>query len=112
MIASTTAPTTAPKTANDVWSSRVAQSPDKVAFKYKKDGQWLDVTWQKVDETCRALAAGLVGMGVAPGDRVCLVSQTRFEWMLADVAILLCGGVTVPIYPSSTADQCAFIVKH
>ncbi len=100
-----------PKTANDLWSFRVAQNPDKVAFKYKKGGVWLDVTWRQVDETCRAMAGGLIGMGLAPGDRVCLVSQTRFEWMLADVAILLCGGVTVPIYPSSTADQCAFIVK-
>ena len=46
-----------------------------------------------------------------PGDRVALVSQTRLEWVLADVGILLAGGVTVPIYPQSTPEQCEFIIR-
>jgi long-chain acyl-CoA synthetase len=46
-----------------------------------------------------------------PGDRVCLLSQTRLEWVLCDIAILLAGGVTVPIYASNTAEQCEFIVR-
>ena len=48
---------------------------------------------------------------MAPGDRVCLLSQTRVEWALCDVAILMAGGVTVPIYGSNTAEQCEFIVR-
>ena len=59
----------------------------------------------------REIAAGLVARGVLPGDRICLVSQTRMEWVLCDLAILLAGGVTVPIYASNTAEQCEFIIR-
>ena len=69
------------------------------------------MTWAEADRAAQEIAAGLVSLGVAPGDRVCLVSQTRLEWVLADVGILLAGAVTVPIYPQSTPEQCEFIIR-
>ncbi len=95
----------------DLWVRRVAQSGGRVAFKYKEGGAWRSQTWAEADVVAREIAAGLAAAGIAAGDRVCILSQTRVEWMLSDVGILLCGGITVPIYASSTAEQCAFIVR-
>ncbi len=69
------------------------------------------MTFGEADAAAREIAAGLVATGLVPGDRVCLLAQTRLEWALCDVAILLAGGVTVPIYASNTAEQCEFIIR-
>ena len=100
-----------PKTAVEMWQRRVQRSGAKVAFRHKKDGKWATMTWGEADAAAREIAAGLVAQGVVPGDRICLLSQTRLEWLLCDVGILLAGGVTVPIYASNTAEQCEFIVR-
>src|SRR4029450_9899468 len=72
---------------------------------------WQGVRFREADAIAREIAAGLVARGVVPGDRVCIVSQTRLEWVLCDVAIMLAGGIAVPIYASNTAEQCEFIVR-
>jgi long-chain acyl-CoA synthetase len=95
----------------DLWERRVAESGDRVAFQVREASAWRPYTWREADAIAREIAAGLVAGGLAAGDRVCIVSQTRFEWMVADVGILLAGGVPVPIYASSTAEQCAFIIR-
>src|SRR5882724_4845764 len=102
-----------PATAVDMWKRRVAAMPDRVAFRHwsPAGGRWVALTWKEADATAREIAGGLVARGVVPGDRVCVLAQTSLEWILADVGILLAGGVTVPIYPSSTAEQCEFIVR-
>src|SRR4051794_34834562 len=99
------------RSANDVWANRVASSADQLAFKYKRAGAWVDVSWKQADVEAREVAAGFASLGMASGDRVCIASQTRWEWMLCDVGILLAGGAAVPIYPSNTADQCAYVVR-
>jgi len=100
-----------PRTAVEIWKRRVAATPDRHAFKRYLDGAWVPMTWGEADVAAREIAAGLVARGVVPGDRVCLLSQTRLEWVLCDIGILLAGGVTVPIYASNTAEQCEFIVR-
>jgi long-chain acyl-CoA synthetase len=96
-----------------MWKRRVAASPDRVAFRHFSPGEnrWVGVNWRQADATVREIASGLVARGIVPGDRVCLLGQTSLDWILCDVGILLAGGVTVPIYPSNTADQCEFIVR-
>jgi long-chain acyl-CoA synthetase len=64
-----------------------------------------------VVERIRAIARGLIGLGVQPGDRVALMSHTRLEWPLIDHGILAAGAVTVPIYETSSAEQIAWIVS-
>ncbi len=76
----------------------------------RRDGAWKHLTWAEADTTAREIAAGLCALGLAPGDGVAILCQTRLEWVLCDVAIAMAGLVSVPIYPSSTADQCAFIL--
>src|SRR6476659_5907695 len=100
-----------PPTAVDLWKRRLAASPEAVAFRYFDKDAWQGMTFREADAIAREIAAGLVARGVVPGDRVCLLSQTRAEWVLCDVAVLLAGGVTVPIYASNTAEQSEFIVR-
>ena len=100
-----------PATAVQLWKRRLAASPEAVAFRYYDRDAWQGMTFREADAAAREIAAGLVARGIVPGDRVCVLSQTRLEWVLADIAILLAGGVTVPIYASNTAEQCEFIVR-
>src|SRR5262245_34076304 len=100
-----------PRTAVEVWKRRVAASPEAVAFRYYDRDAWQGMTFREADAAAREIAAGLVARGVVPGDRVCIVSQTRLEWVLCDVAILFAGAIAVPIYASNTAEQCEFIVR-
>src|SRR5262245_59382551 len=60
----------------------------------------------------RCLAAALIDVGVAPGDRVALLSASRPEWMEIDLAILACGALTIPIYQSSLAAECGYILAN
>jgi len=96
-----------PETAalTDAVRERAASSPDAVVFTRKVDGGWSPVTAKEFDHEVRALAAGLIATGVGPGDRVGLMSKTRYEWTLCDYAIWSAGAVTVPIYETSSAEQ-------
>jgi len=84
--------------------------PDEVGLKRKVDGTWTPVTWREFAGQVRDIAAGLIAAGIRPGDRVGLMSRTRFEWPVVDYAILSAGAVTVPIYPTSSLDQVEWIL--
>src|SRR6478672_684159 len=84
--------------------------PDNVGLKRLIDGAWAPVTWREFANEIDALAAGLIEAGVMPGDRVALMSRTRYEWTLVDYAILSAGGVVVPIYPTSSLEQVEWIL--
>lgn len=94
-----------------MWGNRVEGTRDKVAYRYAREGQWRTMTWGEADTAAHEIGAGLAALGAGPGDAVALVAQTRLEWALCDVGTLLGGAITVPIYSSSTPEQCAFIVK-
>jgi long-chain acyl-CoA synthetase len=85
--------------------------PDTVGLKRKASGTWAPVTWREFASQVRELAAGFIAAGIAPGDRVALMSRTRYEWTLADLAILTAGGVTVPVYPTSSLEQIEWILS-
>jgi long-chain acyl-CoA synthetase len=87
------------------------QRPDAVLLARRVGGTWHDVTAAQFLAEVRALAAGLVASGVGVGDRVGLMSRTRYEWTLADYAIWFAGGVTVPIYETSSAEQVQWILS-
>ena len=84
--------------------------PGAVGFKRRVNGTWTPVTWREFAGEVRDLAAGFIAAGIQPGDRVGLMSRTRFEWTLLDYAILTAGGVTVPIYPTSSLEQVEWIL--
>ena len=74
------------------------------------DDGWADVTYAAFVAEIVAVARGLIASGIAPGDRVALLSRTRYEWTLFDYAIVAAGAVTVPIYETSSAEQVAWIL--
>ena len=92
-----------------VWDN-AETAPETVQFSRRTPGGWVDVTCAQFRDEVVALARGLVAAGVEPGDRVALMSKTRYEWTLIDYAIWSAGGVTVPIYETSSAEQVAWIL--
>ncbi|MCX6467313.1 MAG: AMP-dependent synthetase/ligase [Pseudonocardiales bacterium] len=85
--------------------------PSTVSYRRQgADGVWTDVTAPEFAEQVTAVAGGLIAAGVGAGDRVALLSRTRYEWSLLDYAILAAGGVTVPIYETSSAEQISWIL--
>ena len=104
---------TLPDDANltDAVFGNAAEFPDNVAFDRKVGGGWQPVTSKTFAEEVKAIAAGLIASGVAAGDRVAVLSSTRYEWTLADYAIWTAGAVTVPIYETSSAEQIEWILS-
>ncbi len=79
-------------------------------YRVKRDGRWVEVSWAACAESVREIAAGLCALGIAPGDRVGLLSATRPEWVEIDLAIQAIGGITIPIYPSTLPEECGYIL--
>jgi long-chain acyl-CoA synthetase len=73
---------------------------------------WVDTTWEETETRVYAIAAALVEMGVAPGEKVALLSNTRAEWVEIDLGILAAGALTIPIYPSNLAAECGYIIAN
>ncbi len=90
--------------------SHERDDPDHVIIQRLIDGSWSDVTCASVAAQVRATALGLIAEGVVPGDRVAVLSATRYEWPIIDFAILAVGAVTVPIYETSAAEQVRFVL--
>jgi long-chain acyl-CoA synthetase len=85
--------------------------PDHVIFARLVDGAWTDVTCAQTAAQIRAAALGLIAEGVNAGDRVAVLSATRYEWVILDYAILSVGAVTVPIYETSSPDQVRWVLE-
>ncbi|GAA1885958.1 AMP-dependent synthetase/ligase [Streptantibioticus ferralitis] len=94
----------------DLIRRNAAQHPDVPVLARKRDGVWQDVTSKEFLAEVRAAAKGLIASGVEPGDRVALMSRTRYEWTLLDFAIWSAGAVTVPVYETSSAEQVEWIL--
>jgi len=87
------------------------EHPAAVVFSRRSGTGWSDVTAAEFLAEVRAIAKGLVAAGVEPGDRVALLSRTRYEWTLFDYAIWFAGAATVPIYETSSAEQIEWILS-
>ncbi|MFC4126677.1 AMP-dependent synthetase/ligase [Nocardia rhizosphaerae] len=91
--------------------AQAEQAPERVLFSRPVDGDWIDVTAVEFARLVSSVAMGLIANGIQPGDRVVLLSATRFEWTLLDFAIWAAGAVTVPVYDSSSAEQVRWILE-
>ncbi|MFG3255911.1 AMP-dependent synthetase/ligase [Streptomyces sp. NPDC048172] len=94
----------------DLIRRNAAQHPDVAVVGRKRNGRWEDVTATAFLAEVRAVAKGLIAAGVEAGDRVALMSRTRYEWTLLDFAIWTAGGVTVPVYETSSPEQISWIL--
>jgi long-chain acyl-CoA synthetase len=91
--------------------NRVAASGPLPAQMLKRGGSWQALRWDEVGEVVRELALGLLALGREPGDAVALLARSRAEWVQADFAILSAGCVCIPIYPTYTPEQIAYLVN-
>ncbi|HYJ74469.1 MAG TPA: AMP-binding protein, partial [Kineosporiaceae bacterium] len=94
----------------DLVADAAREDPGCVLFGRPTSAGWEDVTASAFLAEVTRLAKGLVAAGVRPGDRVALMSKTRYEWTLSDVAVWFAGAVTVPVYETSSAEQVAWIL--
>ncbi|HET7477511.1 MAG TPA: long-chain fatty acid--CoA ligase [Dermatophilaceae bacterium] len=89
---------------------RVELTPHTEAFRFADGDRWVSMTWRQVADRAYHLAAGLVELGIEPEQRVALASGTRLEWALVDLAVMCAGAATTTIYPSTLAEDVAYIV--
>ena len=92
------------------FSTASRASADKEAFRYLVAGDWVSATWRQTADRVEALAAGLLALGIETEQRVGIASSTRYEWILADLAIMCAGAATTTVYPSTNAGDTAYIL--
>jgi long-chain acyl-CoA synthetase len=105
-------PTTGSKTIADLCALAAERFADRVAVRHKRDGEWTDVTFSEVWSTASEIGRGLIDLGLEPGDRVCILCNTRPEWTYCDFGIASAGLTVVPIYPTNSPEECEWVVGN
>jgi long-chain acyl-CoA synthetase len=85
---------------------------DGVAARYKSGDEWRELSFAQVSTAVDEIALGLVDLGIEPGDRVAILADTRLEWTLASYAISAAGAVVVPVYPTNSPKECAWVLGN
>jgi long-chain acyl-CoA synthetase len=101
-----------PKRLHDIPEYQFAKYPKDTAIATKEGGAWKGYSTRELIDTAERLALGLMKLGVGPGDKVAIASGNRSEWCLVDQAILRIGAIGVPIYPTSSPDDYAYVLNH
>jgi long-chain acyl-CoA synthetase len=91
---------------------RAAATHTGPALRFSSDGEWRELSYPELGNAVREIGAGLVALGIEPGDRVALLSDTRPEWTLADCGALCAGAVVAPIYQTNSPEECAYVLEH
>ncbi len=87
-----------------IFQNRAQQYGDKALVSFKnKEGIWEELSWNQINEMVRNLGNYLLSKDIKPGDKIALFSPNRYEWWVADLAILSVGAVNVPIYATNSA---------
>ncbi|NIV17154.1 MAG: AMP-binding protein [Woeseiaceae bacterium] len=88
------------------------KTPDREFLIQPVDGGVRIHTWGQAENDCRRMAAALLGLGLEPGDKVAILAKNSAEWILTDMAIAMAGLISVPIYPTASADTIRYIIGH
>ncbi|HSD80938.1 MAG TPA: AMP-dependent synthetase/ligase [Solirubrobacteraceae bacterium] len=104
--------TTGSKTIADLSRRAAEKFGDQVAIHRKRDGAWHDMTFAEAHAIVSEIGRGLIDLGIAPGERVCILANTRPEWTHADFAISAAGAVVVPIYPTNSPEECEWVIGN
>ncbi len=100
------------QTMNRMFLNRIEQGGDAARYLVPRDGKWVPMTYREVGTAVREMSHGLMSLGLSRDDKVAILSTTRLEWCLADIAAILGGFVTVPVYPSNLPDQVEYILAN
>jgi long-chain acyl-CoA synthetase len=96
-----------------LWRDAVSANRAGTAYLVETEpGHWREVSWIEAARTVDELAHGLLSRGIGKGDAFGIVSRTRLEWTLFDFALALVGGITAPVYPDSSANEAAHVLRH
>jgi len=93
-------------------SSAAERFAEDIAARHKVDGEWRELTYAEVSEAIDEVALGLIELGVKTGDRVGILADTRLEWTLASYGISAMGAVVVPVYPTNSPRECAWVLGN
>ena len=95
-----------------VFQNRAFEFGDKACVAYKKDGAYTDISWKDMNSMVKNVSNFLISKGIERGDKVALFSPNRYEWWVADLAILSIGAVNVPIYATNSADEAHYVLEN
>jgi long-chain acyl-CoA synthetase len=101
-----------PPTIPAMFFGQVAKYGERAALLRKVGASYQPISWEQLAEQVRATARGLISIGVKPGERVAIMAYNRPEWLIADLAIMAAGAITVPIYHTSTTAQSNYILEQ
>ena len=99
------------KTIADLLPAAAEKHGDRPAQRFKRDGEWHDISFAALWDSAREIGLGLIDLGVAPGDRVCILANTRPEWTAVDFAITSTGACVVPIYQTNSPEECEWVIS-
>jgi long-chain acyl-CoA synthetase len=91
---------------------RAGEMGERTAMRFKKFGLWHDISWREYGQKSRAVAMGLAALGIEPSDAVAVIGENSPEWLFTDMGAMAAGGVTVGIYTTNAAEECAYILAH
>jgi long-chain acyl-CoA synthetase len=105
------ASTTGSQSIADLVPRAAGKYPAETAVRYKRDGAWHDVTYAQMADIVQEIGLGLIELGVQPGDRLCILANTRPYWSYVDMAATSAGAVVVPIYPTNSPEECLWVIS-
>jgi long-chain acyl-CoA synthetase len=100
------------KTVASLPGSAAERFAANTAARYRENGEWRELSYADAGKAIEELALGLAELGIEPGDRVCILANTRLEWTLASYAISAAGAVIVPVYPTNSPKECAWVAGN
>jgi long-chain acyl-CoA synthetase len=111
MEATATAASVGSQTIADLIANSAVEHAEHVAVRYKRDGAWHDVTYAQLADVVQEIGLGLIDLGIEPGERLCILANTRPEWSYADMAATSAGAVVVPIYQTNSPEECLWVIS-
>jgi long-chain acyl-CoA synthetase len=112
MEATAVSQSTGSKTIADLLPRAAEKYADQVAVRFKRDGEWHDVTYAQVGEVVSEIGRGLIDAGIEAGERVCILANTRPEWTYCDFAVSAAGATVVPIYQTNSPAECEWVAGN
>jgi long-chain acyl-CoA synthetase len=103
---------TPPRTIPRLWATAIGQGRPTPAYLVEGNGGWREISWQDADQAVQELAHGLLALGVRRGDAFAILARTTPEWALFDFALASIGGVTAPVYASSSPKDVQYVIAH
>ncbi|MEW6351917.1 MAG: AMP-binding protein [Thermodesulfobacteriota bacterium] len=100
------------KTFPELFFRQVERFGERTALRNKDLGIWRQISWKEYGTAVREVAAGLVALGVEPGDRVAILGDNRPEWLYCHIGAMTAGACTCGVYPTSAPEQIAYVVGH